>query len=331
MAGRGAVGTVYAAYDPQLGRRVALKLLHHSRSSELRLFREGRAMAQLSDPNVVSVHDVEWAQGSRARARSLGQGAAQALRKATGRRPRFAGEDRSLARHPSLAVTESAKRDRQAALSPSRRQTDRARGWHCGFPHHPGRLASRDGLRVARESRSGRARTLLRYGESPGGGVVKTKVNLLGHAVHPMLVAFPVAFYTATLVAFVVAAATRSASWFEFAVVANCAGVIAAILAAIPGFIDWRVAIPKGTQAKKTGRKHALLNGGALVLFAMNAGIQLERWGALRPRYGTAIVLTGIGLALTTAAGFLGWTLVQRHHVGVDLTPEQERLEPRPR
>jgi tetratricopeptide (TPR) repeat protein len=64
-AGRGAMGTVYAAYDPHLGRKVALKLLHHPRSGgrrledlELRLLREAQTMAQLTDPNVVSVHDV---------------------------------------------------------------------------------------------------------------------------------------------------------------------------------------------------------------------------------------------------------------------------------
>jgi hypothetical protein len=36
-----------------------------------------------------------------------------------------------------------------------------------------------------------------------------------------------------------------------------------------------------------------------------------------------------LGVLLTLAAGFLGWKMVQRHHVGIDLTAEQERLEPR--
>ena len=67
--GAGGMGVVYAAYDPQLDRKVALKLLHTetiSRSGgtqsfndgHARLLREAQAMARLRHANVVSVHDV---------------------------------------------------------------------------------------------------------------------------------------------------------------------------------------------------------------------------------------------------------------------------------
>jgi len=56
------MGVVYAAYDPDLDRKVALKLLraHHGDSADLRarLLREAQAMARLTHPNVVSVYDV---------------------------------------------------------------------------------------------------------------------------------------------------------------------------------------------------------------------------------------------------------------------------------
>ncbi|MFO0637238.1 MAG: tetratricopeptide repeat protein [Nannocystaceae bacterium] len=57
--GSGGMGVVYSAYDPQLDRKVAVKLLLPGlRSSEqARLLREARAMARLSHPNVVAVHD----------------------------------------------------------------------------------------------------------------------------------------------------------------------------------------------------------------------------------------------------------------------------------
>ncbi len=62
--GVGAMGLVYAAYDPDLDRRVALKLVRVPASGEeaeaqrARLLREARAMARLTDGNVITVHDV---------------------------------------------------------------------------------------------------------------------------------------------------------------------------------------------------------------------------------------------------------------------------------
>jgi len=60
--GTGGMGVVYSAHDPDLDRRVALKVLRPELSAEpgsrARLLREARAMAQLSHPNVVPIHDV---------------------------------------------------------------------------------------------------------------------------------------------------------------------------------------------------------------------------------------------------------------------------------
>lgn len=63
--GSGSMGTVYAAYDPELDRKVALKLLRNDAFAPgdgarlgLRLLREAQALAKLSHPNVVAVYDV---------------------------------------------------------------------------------------------------------------------------------------------------------------------------------------------------------------------------------------------------------------------------------
>ena len=55
--GVGGMGRVYEGYDPELQRRVAVKLLHSSFGEEW-LSREARALAKLSHPNVVAVYDV---------------------------------------------------------------------------------------------------------------------------------------------------------------------------------------------------------------------------------------------------------------------------------
>ncbi|HUS28219.1 MAG TPA: protein kinase [Kofleriaceae bacterium] len=55
--GAGGMGVVYAARDPELDRRVAIKLLHAGAPAE-RLRREAQALAKLHHPNVVTVFDV---------------------------------------------------------------------------------------------------------------------------------------------------------------------------------------------------------------------------------------------------------------------------------
>lgn len=67
VLGAGAMGVVYAAFDPELDRKVALKLLHAravGKVSSERLVREARATAKLSHPNVVVVHDVGEHEGA---------------------------------------------------------------------------------------------------------------------------------------------------------------------------------------------------------------------------------------------------------------------------
>jgi tetratricopeptide (TPR) repeat protein/predicted Ser/Thr protein kinase len=63
--GRGGMGVVYAAFDPQLDRKVALKLLHAQAQDGLdtsggspRLLREAQALAKLAHPHVITIHDV---------------------------------------------------------------------------------------------------------------------------------------------------------------------------------------------------------------------------------------------------------------------------------
>jgi len=64
LIGGGGMGVVYGAYDPQLDRRIAIKVLRalpdgeRATDGHARLLREAQAIARISHPNVIAVHDV---------------------------------------------------------------------------------------------------------------------------------------------------------------------------------------------------------------------------------------------------------------------------------
>ncbi len=87
--GQGAMGTVYAAYDPQLDREVALKLLHQQgdeKNAHTQLIAEARSLAQLAHPNVVPIYEVGLHKGAAFLAMEMVVG--QTLRQWVEARPR---------------------------------------------------------------------------------------------------------------------------------------------------------------------------------------------------------------------------------------------------
>ncbi len=104
--GAGGMGVVHAAFDPDLERRVALKVLRAGGGgggAERRLLREARAMARLVHPNVVTVHEVGSANGRDYIAMELVEGETLAEWLRAERRPEraileaFVGAGRGLA------------------------------------------------------------------------------------------------------------------------------------------------------------------------------------------------------------------------------------------
>ena len=161
-----------------------------------------------------------------------------------------------------------------------------------------------------------------------------SKVRIAGHPIHPMLVAFPIALYVATVVTLLAHVATGDVFWFRVALWSNIAGVVMAAVAAIPGFIDL-ISLPRHSRAQNTGIRHAAFNVLALALFAISAVLLYRSAGntlsVASGHYHIAVsaplALSILGVLSTLAAGWLGWTMVQTHHVGVKPLAGREVLE----
>src|SRR3954468_11266146 len=141
---------------------------------------------------------------------------------------------------------------------------------------------------------------------------MKSKANLKGHPLHPMLIAFPVAFFTGTLVSDVLAFVYKQGNFLLVAKYLEIAGVIMAIAAAVPGIIDFIYTVPPQSSANKRAWKHGLSNISMLILFVI-AALYRER---ISPGY--IVAIESLGMVLLSVAGWLGATLVYRNQIGVD-------------
>src|SRR5438067_1513039 len=119
---------------------------------------------------------------------------------------------------------------------------------------------------------------------------MQSKIRILGHPVHPMLVPFPIAFYTATLVCSIVYASNGNIFWFRVGFIANCAGIVMAAVAILPGLIDW-LSIPELSDAKTTGLKHMVANVFSLGCFVANAAVNYTTLSAPHPPAQASVML----------------------------------------
>jgi uncharacterized membrane protein len=145
---------------------------------------------------------------------------------------------------------------------------------------------------------------------------MKSRVEVAGHALHPMLVVFPLGLLATSVAWDICHLATGHASWGMISFWTIVAGVIGALLAAVPGFIDW-LAIPNDTRAKRIGVYHLVLN---LVIVALFVITLIARWTSATG-YATAgfgrMWWGWLGVVIALVSGWLGGELVEQLGVGV--------------
>jgi len=159
---------------------------------------------------------------------------------------------------------------------------------------------------------------------------MRSEASVKGHPIHPMLIVYPFAFLTGSFGFAAAGAASRNRDLDVVADRLVPAGIVAGLLAAVPGVIDYFGSVPPNSSGRDRATKHALLNVTGLGLFA--ASWLLRRNS---DRRAMPLVLKGVGTTIMSVAGFLGGTLVYRNQIGVDHRyagagrwREEARLEP---
>ena len=143
---------------------------------------------------------------------------------------------------------------------------------------------------------------------------MKSKAHINGHPLHPILVSFPIAFLTGTFLFDLAGFFLNKSELWQTAYYLEAAGICFALLAAIPGAIDYTYTVPPKSTGKKRATKHALTNITMLIIFAAT-------WFYRKQDAPSVYVILGaefLGLVLLSFAGWMGGTLVYRNQIGVN-------------
>jgi uncharacterized membrane protein len=144
---------------------------------------------------------------------------------------------------------------------------------------------------------------------------MESRIKLFGHAIHPMLIVFPIGLLATSVIFDLIYLSSSNPSWTGHSYVMIGAGIISGLIAAVFGFLDYR-AIPSGTRAKVIGTIHGIGN-------VIMIGLFIASWFVRKglPSHvpnSTALWLSFCAFLLSLVTGWLGGELVDRLGVGVD-------------
>ena len=143
---------------------------------------------------------------------------------------------------------------------------------------------------------------------------MEAKAKIAGHAIHQMLIPFPLGVLGMSLFFDLIALFTHNEALFRASFYMIAAGVISGLVAAVFGAIDW-TGIPSNTRAKRVGAVHGIGNVIVVALFATSWFIR--RGHEIDPGM-LPIALSAIATVGAVITGWLGGELVDRLSVGVD-------------
>lgn len=144
---------------------------------------------------------------------------------------------------------------------------------------------------------------------------MKSKASIKSHPLHPILIPFPIAFFTGTFLAHAAGWIFNNSDLLTTAYYLNIAGIAFALLAAIPGIIDFLYTVPPKSSGKKRAAQHGIINVVMLLIFT--AAFFYRRNEDVNQTILLAMEI--VGVVLMMIAGWMGGTLAYRNQIGVDV------------
>ncbi len=144
---------------------------------------------------------------------------------------------------------------------------------------------------------------------------MRSKASFRGHPIHPALIPFPFAFLYGAFLFDLAGRVAERPTWWTIGAHLTFVGIVAALVAAVPGFIDYVKTVPPKSTGKQRATRHMVVNLSAVIAFG--AAWILRGEAASAP--GTLVlILEAAGVVCLTAGGWMGGVLVNRNQIGVD-------------
>lgn len=141
----------------------------------------------------------------------------------------------------------------------------------------------------------------------------RSTASIAGHPIHPMLVPFPIACFVGALITDIAYWRTVNIMWSDFSSWLIAAGLLMGGLAALAGLIDF--ISNRAIRTQSPAWPHMIGNVIALVVALFNAFVHShDAWTSVVP---TGLILSAIVVAILLFTGWMGWSMVYRHRVGV--------------
>ena len=142
------------------------------------------------------------------------------------------------------------------------------------------------------------------------------------HPIHPALVTIPIGAFVLALIGDIATNATQEMFWYRFSFYCIGIGIIAALVAAVPGFIDY-FSVGMHAEARRLATTHMVMNLTAVVLYVIDFWLRMGDAAFKTSRWSAAFGLEIVPLIILGISGWIGGQMAYVHRVGVLEQPER--------
>jgi len=147
---------------------------------------------------------------------------------------------------------------------------------------------------------------------------MSSPASFKGHPLHPVLIPLPIGLWIFSLISDLIFKFGYGGTvWNDVAFYTIAGGIVGALIAALPGFVD--LTSLTNPKTKSIALSHMFINLLAVAVYCVNFWLRMHR----APGDNLPIVLSIVGVVLITISGWLGGEMVYVRGVAVKQPPDQ--------